>query len=95
MAVVCVFLPRIPQSPSYHLFADRRSLLGIPNFGDVVSNLPFAVIGLLGIAFLLLSDLDSASGRFLDSRERWPYLIAFLGFTAHVLRFFLLPSRSE
>lgn len=79
VATVCAFLPRIPQPQSYHSFADRRSLLGIPNFGDVVSNLPFAVIGLLGIAFLLGSASDPSSGNFLDSRERWPYLVAFVG----------------
>lgn len=35
----------IPQWPSYHQFADRRAWLGIPNAADVLSNLPFAVIG--------------------------------------------------
>jgi hypothetical protein len=79
VATVCVLLPRIPQPQSYHSFADQRGLLGIPNFGDVVSNLPFAVIGVLGIAFLLRSGSDPASGYFLDSRERWPYLVAFVG----------------
>jgi hypothetical protein len=79
VATVFVFLPRIPQPQSYHAFADQRSLLGIPNFGDVVSNLPFAVIGLLGIVFLLRSGSDPASGHFLDLRERWPYLVAFVG----------------
>jgi hypothetical protein len=79
VATVCVFLPRIPQPQSYHSFADQRSLFGIPNFGDVASNLPFAVIGVLGIAFLLRPGSDPASGHFLDSRERWPYLVAFVG----------------
>jgi hypothetical protein len=41
--------PRIPQNESYHLFADQRTLLGIPYFWNVISNLPFAVVGLLGI----------------------------------------------
>lgn len=35
----------IPQWPSYHQFADRRAWLGIPNAADVLSNLPFALIG--------------------------------------------------
>lgn len=35
----------IPQWPSYHQFADQRGWLGIPNAADVVSNLPFALIG--------------------------------------------------
>jgi hypothetical protein len=54
-------------------------LLSIPNFGNVVSNLPFAVIGLLGIAFLLHAASGPSCGHLLDSRERWPYLIAFVG----------------
>ena len=52
VAVICCMLPRIPQPLSYHLFADRRSLFGIPNFGNVASNLPFAVIGVWGLVFL-------------------------------------------
>ena len=38
-----VLLPPIPQDQSYHQFADQRALLGIPNFWNVVSNLPFIV----------------------------------------------------
>lgn len=36
----------IPQWPTYHQFADRRAWLGIPNTADVLSNLPFALVGL-------------------------------------------------
>jgi hypothetical protein len=32
-------LPPVPQDPSYHQFADQRTLLGIPNFWNVISNL--------------------------------------------------------
>lgn len=35
----------IPQWASYHQFADQRSWLGLPNAADVLSNLPFALIG--------------------------------------------------
>ena len=42
-------LPPIPQDPSYHNFADQRTLLGIPHFWNVVSNLPFLLIGALGL----------------------------------------------
>ena len=42
-------LPPIPQDPSYHQFADQRTLLGIPNFWNVVSNLPFALVGAMGL----------------------------------------------
>ena len=41
-------LPPIAQDPGYHLFADCRTFLGIPNFNDVVSNVGFALVGLLG-----------------------------------------------
>jgi hypothetical protein len=79
LASVCCFLPRIPQPLSYHLFADRRSFLGIANFGDVASNLPFAVIGIWGLAFLWQSGANPASGRFLERCEQWPYVAVFLG----------------
>lgn len=53
VAVVCVaglfFVPPIAQDPSYHDFADRRGLLGIPNFADVVSNLFFIAAGIYGL----------------------------------------------
>src|SRR5262249_33989624 len=42
-------LPPIPQDPSYHQFADQRTLLGIPNFWNVISNLPFVVVGAIGL----------------------------------------------
>lgn len=43
------FVPRITQSEDYHLFADTRRLFGIPNFWNVISNVPFALVGLLGL----------------------------------------------
>ena len=79
VAAAALLLPPIPQPQSYHMFADRRSFLGIPNFGDVVSNLPFAVVGVWGLVFLLRSGSGRNSEHFIDSRERWPYLIAFAG----------------
>jgi len=44
-----LLVPPIPQSQIYHGFADRRTLLGIPNFWNVVSNLPFILVGALGL----------------------------------------------
>ena len=45
-----LLVPPIPQDQSYHQFADQRALLGMPNFWNVVSNLPFIVIGAIGLA---------------------------------------------
>lgn len=66
--------PRIPQPVTYHKFADRRSFLNIPNFGDVTSNLPFAVAGIWGLVFTL-----KGKQIFADPRERYPYLLVFFG----------------
>ncbi len=79
-AVVVLFLPHVPQAANYHQFADPRSWLGIPNWLNVVSNLPFLLAGILGMRFLLGSS-GSGEHRLLDSRERWPYVLFFLGVT--------------
>ncbi|RSL17352.1 ceramidase [Edaphobacter aggregans] len=79
IAVVDFLLPPIPQPQSYHMFADQRSFLGIPNFGDVVSNVPFAIVGLWGLVFLLRLSSEQLAQRFIDRRERWFYLIIFIG----------------
>jgi hypothetical protein len=42
-------LPAIQQPAEYHDFADRRTLFGIANAGDVLSNLAFALAGLYGL----------------------------------------------
>ena len=39
----------ITQNPAYHNFADNRTLLAVPNFWNVVSNLPFIFVGLIGL----------------------------------------------
>jgi hypothetical protein len=39
-----LLVPPIPQDPSYHLFADRRTIHGVPNFWNVVSNGAYLVV---------------------------------------------------
>ncbi len=41
----------IPQDKGYHLFADGRTCLGIPNFGNVASNLAFLLVGAFGASW--------------------------------------------
>ena len=43
-------LPPILQDQDYHQFADVRALFGIPNVWNVISNIPFIVIGAAGLA---------------------------------------------
>src|SRR5215472_16775897 len=62
-----LLLPRIPQDPSYHLFADTRTIAGIPNFWNVISNAPFALVGIYGLIV----------ARRFASRSLWPGYIVF------------------
>ena len=39
----------IPQDVRYHLFVDTREIWSVPNFWNVVTNAPFAIVGLLGL----------------------------------------------
>lgn len=43
------FVEPVPQDPGYHDFADKRSYWGLPNTLDVLSNIPLAIVGLMGI----------------------------------------------
>src|SRR5579872_2125467 len=44
-----LLLPQINQDQTYHDFADQRTILGIPHFWNVVSNLPFIAVGVAGL----------------------------------------------
>jgi hypothetical protein len=48
-----MFSQRFGQDPAYHGLADRRVILGIPNFGDVVSNVAFLLVGATGLRLCL------------------------------------------
>ena len=81
VAIACVIAvfsqPPIPQDPAYHVMADRRPLLGIPNALNVLSNIPFAVAGVLGLYYAFLP--RTGSRPFSDPWERWPYAALFAG----------------
>jgi hypothetical protein len=68
------FVPPIAQPQWYHDFGDKRSLLGIPNFWNVISNLPFLFVGGWGIGYLLP---DGAKAGLPDFVERWLFLFLF------------------
>jgi hypothetical protein len=42
----------IPQHSDYHGFADQRNLLNLPFAADVLSNLPFAFVGIYGLVLI-------------------------------------------
>ena len=70
------FVAPIPQDPEYHLFADSRSWLGIPNFGDVMSNVGFAVVGLVGSVMVLGARQPRL---FEEPQFARPYILFFAG----------------
>jgi hypothetical protein len=72
-------LPPIPEDPQYHAFADDRTMLGVPNFLNVASNIAFLVVGVLGLHFLLRHDVLRADGPIQERAERWPLLVLFAG----------------
>lgn len=50
----------MPQSNFYHAFADQRAFFFIPNFWNVVSNLPFAIVGIYGLLRIKNSNYNQA-----------------------------------
>lgn len=78
---------RIPQPEAYHSFADTRAWQRIPNAWNVLSNIPFALVGLAGIFFLArgptldpeASFRPGAHTAFDSYRERPAYVIFFAG----------------
>jgi hypothetical protein len=55
------FVKPIPQDLEYHAFADARVLFSIPNFWNVMSNLPFAIVGLAGLVCTVSGNRDGLS----------------------------------
>jgi hypothetical protein len=69
-----IFAPALPQPVDYHGFVDDRTLLGIPNFHNVVSNLPFVLVGLAGFEVMTRSP-----AAFTHAGERLAYYVFFVG----------------
>jgi hypothetical protein len=46
--IAMFFVPPIHQDAAYHNFADQRPIWGVPNFWNVVSNLPFLAVAVWG-----------------------------------------------
>jgi hypothetical protein len=72
-------VPPFTDPSSYYDFADRRQLLGIPNFMDVMSNLSFLIVGLLGLMFVARAQHAGPARRFADGYERCAYGVLFAG----------------
>jgi hypothetical protein len=74
LLVLAFILPPYAQPQGYHAFADQRGWLGIPNYGNVASNVMFLVVGLTG-----LSVLRMPAARAMEPAPRHAYLLMFVG----------------
>ena len=85
----------LPQDPAYFEFADPRVLWGIPNAGNVLTNLAFVIVGFCGF-LRTMAWTPSVGSRFnfspssqtadraeefagADPQLRWAYRLFFLG----------------
>ena len=68
----------IPQDPAYHRFADQCTLLGIPHCLNVISNLPFLLVGLWGFGAVLRLSADPEQQAFLRPADSLAYQVLFL-----------------
>lgn len=58
---VMIWVDPIAQDLNYHKFADQLTFSGIPHFWNVMSNVPFLLVGVLGIWSLKSNRLNIAS----------------------------------
>lgn len=60
-AIIVVFsMNPIAQEPAYHNFADQRRIFGMANFFNVLSNLPFVIVGIMGIRLVVLHQITGS-----------------------------------
>jgi hypothetical protein len=74
LLLLAFVLPSFPQPQGYHNFADQRTWLGIPHFGNVASNAAFVLVGLAGMWIM-----HRLSVRAMESPPRHAYALMFFG----------------
>lgn len=81
LALICVLfiLEPIKQNPNYHLFADKRSLFSIPNFWNVISNLPFIIAGFVGTNLIILKKAKNTDYQLVTAYLVFFTSISFIG----------------
>ncbi len=75
---VVACLPPIPQDPAYHNFADQRTLLGVPHCLNVISNIPFLIVGVWGLIWVF-SHASGSDQAYVQSWERAAFALMFVG----------------
>lgn len=75
--IASLWVPPIAQDPNYHNLMDRRVIAGIPNFGDVISNAAFLLVGVLGL--WTLTQIKEDRSRLILKQEAIPFAVTFAG----------------
>jgi len=70
LLTLLLFPAPVPQWQSFHDFADARRWFGVPNLLNVLSNLPFLLVGLAGLRFCQTK---------LGAERRLPWIFFFTG----------------
>ena len=74
------FIPPIPQDIGYHSFADQREILGVPNFWNVITNIPFFVFGVVGMFIMNAGKLQGGLLRLRAGYNVFFFGMVLLGF---------------
>jgi hypothetical protein len=56
---IFIFMKPIPQDVTYHHFANDNTIFGIANFWNVLSNIGFVILGLLGVYFIRKNNINN------------------------------------
>ncbi|MCG7587479.1 ceramidase [Photobacterium sp. OFAV2-7] len=77
LAILTFYFSPITQSRNFYDYADQRAFLGLPNFLNVISNLPFLLVGTLGLKQFHTHHLNE-----IEPRIRFLYPSFFIGLVA-------------
>ena len=72
--LVVILVPPLSQDLKYHNFIDQRSIAGSPHFWNVVTNIPFLLIGIIGFFKIQKQELTGILPELF-----WAYLAFFMG----------------
>lgn len=83
LLVLACLGPALAQPADHHHFADARVVWGIPCALDVLSNLPFAMLGLVGLYWLAAArGARGVQGARMDPAQTWCAALFFGGLIA-------------
>lgn len=74
LALITALIPPFDQPSDYHQWVDDRTFLGIPHFGDVLSNLGFIIVGIVGLRAIVQKQIHCRL-----AAERLAWSLVFVG----------------